>query len=722
MNPLSNTKTTAPQLQNAAAVEEQLQRIFAHGEFARADLVKKLLRYMVEKALARASTELSERSIAQSVFNRGNDWDSKLDPVVRITVMRLRKKLDAYYLVVGKDDPVLIHVPKGQYTPVIEPRPGSQTGLVSGSLPKRPALGHKLILTLSACSLIIVVTLMILVQQHEVKAAILPVSPLSTEIGTQFAPAISPDGNAVAYVWDGNGGNLDIYIKDIPSGIVKRFTNRPEPELNPAWSPDGRSLAFLRVKADTVTVVVNPVSGEGQERVVATFPAEFGTWVGDESPLLGNIGPEWSTDGTSLLVSEPVLGGTQHAMVGINLNTMQQKQITITDKGIRDYYPRLSPDGRYLAFVRYATHGIGEVYVANRDGSNPHVLTNDRRTVQGIAWTADSRSIVLSSNRTGSFQLWIEGIDGDTPRQLALNSSSAEQPSIRGDSLVFVETEENWNIWKTEVATGVAKEPVRIISSSGRNYDPRISPDGTTIAFVSDRSGSWQLWLCGPNGDNLRQLTHFGTAWLGSPGWSGDGRQIVFDARPDGHSGIFSADVATGNVAVLQKSGAEERSPSWSRDGRSLYFNSNRDGVVAIYKKELQTGQIRQITGRDGFAAAESLDGKSLYFSTTFPGELWRSQPDGSHPVLLSQAVQLVPAMAWTPFDRGVYFSSADNHAHRSALYSVIDDKTERIGATKMPIVAHTPSLGASSDGHILLYAEQDQIRSNLKMSHLKGN
>jgi Tol biopolymer transport system component len=704
--------------QGAARVYAQLDRIVAHGEFARSELVKKFLSYIVERTLHPVPNGLKERAIAEAVFERDSDWDAKLDPVVRITAMRLRTKLDAYYASVGQDDDVFISVPKGQYAPIItlrEMEPAAPV-TVEQSASRRTSAW----IALSVLALLVAIVSFATIRNRTASAAstAIPSTPLLTELGKQFAPALSPDGASVAYVWDGDGRGLDIYVKTIATGKVRRITNANGVCLNPAWSPEGKRLAFLRLKQHRMSLIVVSAEG-GTETVVADLPAELGNWVGDSGPLLGNPGPEWTHNGEGLIISVATAGEPEHAIEKIDIGTGKVSKTVTTLAGIRDFYPRLSPDGKHIAFVRYASHGSGEVFIANEDGSALRQLTQDHRTIQGIAWAHDSKAVIFSSNRTGSFQLWSSPIERLDLSQLPLSSSSAAQPAVAGNRLLYVETIENWNIWRSEIINGQAGRPERLISSSGRNYDPRLSPDGDAIAFVSDRSGSWQLWLADRNGDNPRQITHMTTAWLGSPAWSPDGKQIAFDARPNGRSGIFAINVATRAVTALQQGGFEARSPSWSRDGTAIYFNCNPDGNIAIYRKHLATGSILKITKDDMFASSEAFDGKTVYFNSTQPGALWRVNSDGSSPASIVQRPFLSPPTAFAVFDRGVYFASDDDNAERSLLNIYANGKVTTIGHTRAPLVPYTPSLNTSSDGNTLLFAEQDQIRSDIRMAQI---
>src|SRR4029077_7565161 len=84
------------------------------------------------------------------------------------------------------------------------------------------------------------------------------------------------------------------------------------------------------------------------------------------------------------------------------------------------------------------------------------------------------------------------------------------------------------------------------------------SSDRKRIAFVSDRSGSREVWMCDSDGLNPVQLTNFGGSHTGSPRWSPDGRQLVFDSRPAGLSSIYVISAAGGSPRRLTDENSED--------------------------------------------------------------------------------------------------------------------------------------------------------------------
>ncbi len=104
----------------------QLKRILSDARFEGAPQRRKFLRYVVEETLAGRGDRLKGYTIATAVFGRGDDFDPRSDPVVRIEARRLRRDLHSYYMEHGRDDPILISIPKGRYLPSFERREGAR--------------------------------------------------------------------------------------------------------------------------------------------------------------------------------------------------------------------------------------------------------------------------------------------------------------------------------------------------------------------------------------------------------------------------------------------------------------------------------------------------------------------------------------------------------------------------------------------------------------------
>jgi Tol biopolymer transport system component len=194
---------------------------------------------------------------------------------------------------------------------------------------------------------------------------------------------------------------------------------------------------------------------------------------------------------------------------------------------------------------------------------------------------------------------------------------------------------EDTNIYRT-LATGEGV-PTEFIASTRRDERSSYAPDGR-IAFASDRSGSWEIWIAGPDGSSQVRVTNFGGPLTGFPRWSPDGRHLAFESKALGRSRIFVLECQSGGARCgkpmpLTSAGAEtlaEALPSWSADGVYVYFTSNRTGRDEVWKQALAGGEAIQVTRHGGYFSHESQDGKWLYFSKLEPQSIWRAPVPGA--------------------------------------------------------------------------------------------
>ena len=430
----------------------------------------------------------------------------------------------------------------------------------------------------------------------------------------------------------------------------------------------------------------------GHDRTLTETQTPISTWLADSNPFFGCHGPAWSPNGQQIVVADQV--GRAYGLYSVAVQSGVRHELTAPPGVERDTCPHFSPDGRSIAFVRYVSHGISELHVMGADGSKQKQLTADRRTIRGLDWSNDGKAIIFSSLRQGGFQLRAIDREGGESHQVPVSTTSAVDPSTspRGNWLAFTELEENWNIWRVHIGSADLGKPELLLSSTGKNHSPSYSPDGRHIAFVSDRSGSPEIWLADQDGAHVKKLTSFNGPWLGSIRWSPDGQTLAFDARPSGHSGIFTMPVSGGEPRPLQKNSFEERRPTWSQDGQSIYFNSNRGGSLQVWKRSLVTGQVTMVTPPDTNESTESDDGKYLVF-TDNTYALWRCRPDGTGVERLATTLRPEPGLDWSLAHDGVYFASHQGEEAGIFFYRFADRTTRRIGSPEKPFAPGTPSL-----------------------------
>ena len=205
-----------------------------------------------------------------------------------------------------------------------------------------------------------------------------------------------------------------------------------------------------------------------------------------------------------------------------------------------------------------------------------------------IAWSGDGQRIILADSG-GLLEI---GANGGQPRRLSFAQTAVSQDlqiASRGNRLVYVQVQDNVNIWRVDLKSGSARS--MLAPTSRYQAAPAISPDGKRIAFESDRSGSEEVWVADLDGSDAVQLSDF-HAHTGSPSWSPDGRRIAFDSRASGEAALYLVDPSTALPRRISTNGIPACVPTWSADGKWIYFTSVSSQSVRT-RRYLQGGSRR---------------------------------------------------------------------------------------------------------------------------------
>ncbi|HKC87434.1 MAG TPA: winged helix-turn-helix domain-containing protein [Blastocatellia bacterium] len=529
------------------------------------------------------------------------------------------------------------------------------------------------------------------------------VVPLTTYPGRESQPAFSPDGNQIAFVWSGaKDDNTDVYVRLVDGGNWVRLTDDPGDDVNPVWSPDGRTIAFYRSSPDGDGIFLVPSLGGAERKLTGVWANRFGfgshTWI------------HWSPDERWLVVSDKTSAEEPFSLFLLSPETGEKRRVTSPPASIvGDCSPAFSPDGKRLAFVRVISALVGEVYLVSVNGGEPKRLTFDGAGVSNLAWTPNGREIVFASRLGGKNRLYRIPVEGGAAEWLSATGSEAQYPAFSrdGSRLAWRQNTSDEDIFRLALKSGSENVPpvASLIVSTALEASPRYSPDGKRIAFVSNRSGSDEIWVCGSDGENPIRLTSFRGPLAGSPSWSPDGKQIVFDCRPEGNADIYVVSAEGGQPRRLTTDPAEDIVPSWSRDGRWIYFTSNRSGRLQIWKMPAGEGEAAQMTRQGGFEPMESPDGRWLYFTQDRgSSSIWRIPTAGGAETPLFDFHQKNYSRGWTVTSEGVYFAVASSNTQSTIKFFNLSTGAEKTVAEIDRVLPSSVSgLTVSPDGRWLL-------------------
>jgi Tol biopolymer transport system component/plasmid stabilization system protein ParE len=551
------------------------------------------------------------------------------------------------------------------------------------------------------------------------------VVPLTAHTGDERDPSFSPDGSQVAFSWVPDDGLPDIYIKLIGPGEPIRLTHTPNAdERLPKWSPDGKWIVFLRsvrsslgVLEDKWAAVVIPALG-GPERALAED--------------VSNSSLSWSPDSHWVVYA----GGNPRSLYLGSVHGAERKLVVGPLEG---KYPVsagfISPDGRKLAvnfsIGRYEPLYVVDLSAGQQTEGQPKLLTPADWIALSPVWTADSKEVLFIRGSGGN-----AGLDtamfrvstvGGPPKQVqfAGNNPWFFDVARQGHRMAFTRMHRKANIYGVEFETGgvISKEAQVIASSSRQDRYPTFSPDGTRIAFVSNRSGPMEIWTAQADGQDPVQLTTSQDPDVTSqPQWSPDGGKIAYISKgiSKPSTNVFVMPSAGGVAQKVTDDDFSHYLPSWSRDGRWIYFAKGDYGdwnaqnvweSLNIWKVPVSGGAAIQVTRHGGVFAQESLDGKWLYFAT--PEYTIRRAPLAGGEE--REFAREVPWFSFSVTTHGIYYLGSPTGRQGAAIrfISHAGGEPKVIGSIQRPVAG---GLSLSPDGQSLLYSQFDQLEAELML------
>jgi Tol biopolymer transport system component len=655
-------------------VRDQLERMLTSGIFMRSERLSAFLRFVVEQTLQGHGNGLKEQVLGAELYGKGPEFDGVADPIVRVDARRLRDKLREYY-VEFPQDPIQISLPKGSYVPAFEEN-GHILSRVSSSppvplVPKSQWLWR----LLSVAGLIGSSTLILFLYRSPMRSIVPSVAVRIPSFGGEKgAPAVSPDGNFVAFASSGTDGvgKTDIWVQGVKGDGLRRLTETPQfNEISPAWSPNGKEIAFVR-EGEGVFIV--PQTGTPERQV-----SPSGTQVG------------WAPNGESLVIRDRE-GNGPHALFQVLLHNFERRTLTHPNVGVGDWTFSVSPDSSKLAFIRQEHPGVADLFVVPMQGGEPRRLTNwNSGLLQGVAWAPNGKELVYSNGH-----LWRISANVRQPGRGVLVpgiSEPADNPSMsrpkRGGAvrLAFQSTTPFDSFERIDLAAplynGMLQGVTPFITSVNFSYPGAYSADGTRFMFAT---GPPPLKLCFASADgSLRQeVVSLNATQLNTGNWSADGRRLIYEAAIDGNDDVFAVDIDGSNPKRLTQEASLDGLPSWSRDGRWIYYSSTRAGVVPdIWRMPAQGGEPVRITYHGGLNSQESPDRKHLYYAALShldevgKAKLMQVPVEGGPEKML---LDNLSAFWWTVARTGIYFIVRELDFDEIHHYRFRDHRVVKIG------------------------------------------
>ena len=260
-----------------------------------------------------------------------------------------------------------------------------------------------------------------------------------------------------------------------------------------------------------------------------------------------------------------------------------------------DDQPQWSPDGQWLAY----TAG-DHVYVVAPSGSLPKKITDFTTDASSPRWMPDGAGLLIAHSRNEESRIMLTDREGAWPRLLTQGPGHDLDPqaSPDGHHVVYVRQPlddlNRSDIMRVNIETGQIDHLTGI--EGLHDWAPRWSPDGSQIAFLSERTGHHELFTMQANGGRLRQVTSYNLD-LADIAWSPDGRRIACTVNRQGALDLGVVEVESGRLTDLRTGLGCHALPQWSPDGLWLTFEyEGWNSPADLYRIEVETRNVTQLT------------------------------------------------------------------------------------------------------------------------------
>ncbi|HVF47203.1 MAG TPA: DPP IV N-terminal domain-containing protein [Pyrinomonadaceae bacterium] len=423
---------------------------------------------------------------------------------------------------------------------------------------------------------------------------------------SSFSVSFSPDGKQFAFIRPTPGRESVLMIADA-DGTAERglvaYKSPPELIAVPAWSPDGKRIAFRlwNVENNDHTILETQVA-DGSTRPITTQK-----WV-----RIGAL--EWLADGTGLVV----IASTGQRGVGQILHVSypagEARQLT---NDLNNYaIMSLSADSSTLAVVQSEQRSsIWISPIGDTSGAKP-VTSGSGKSDTFLSWTPDGK-IVFHSNSNGSDDIWIVGADGTGTKQLTANARLNIAPEVSPDGRYVVFLSDRTGVphlWRMNID---GSDQRQLGFGANGEQGGRFSPDGRWLVYRT-ALGRWSTWKMPAEGGEPVQITDKQSR---SATVSPDGKLIAYFYREENSPWRLAIAPFEGGepLKTFDIPAIPDPSLRWTPDGRAVaYVDTSKNGVSNIVAQPLDGGAPKQLTDFKEmriFSFDYSRDGKQLALS-----------------------------------------------------------------------------------------------------------
>jgi serine/threonine protein kinase/Tol biopolymer transport system component len=500
------------------------------------------------------------------------------------------------------------------------------------------------------------------------------VRPLTGDERVEVDPAFSPDGKNVAYT-AGSTAAGQIVIKSIDGGAPVPMTGQARFEFQPRWSPDGKQLLYIGSGGVFVT---NSSDGATRRVVSQTDYSETKSLI-DMFKAITTAA--WSPDGKRIAVA----GNDDNLLFTLSLDDGRRRIVTKSPQ-----HPlhscSWSPNGKWIACTsgNWVTRAPGNllgnaapstIVVVAADGGELRELTDRASANQSPVWAPNSDSLYFVSNRSGTFDIYShaispEGMPLGTPARVTTGLGAYSIAlSNDGERLAYALYSARANVWSIPIplTNTVDVSAAEQVTTGNQVVEAmRVSPDGKWLLYDSNLTGDYEIFRVPVSGGRSERLTIAPSDEF-APDLSKDGRYLTYFSWRTKSRDIFVQPLDGGPLEQVTNTPSQESYPVWAPDGRTLVFFDQADnqgafrGLFFTRRDSAGRWETPQLLREGTWKGSWSPDGRFLAYARRGGVEVW-SADSGQSRVVHTKANGLPGAQDVLVADdaKTIYFKAHD--------------------------------------------------------------
>jgi len=569
----------------------------------------------------------------------------------------------------------------------------------------------KYFILVALLSLVAITFFVMQTEQASIKAT--SIKQITKYPGVELFTAPSPDGKQVVFKWLGEQTNGNLFLRDRnnPQLPPQQLTYGSAYVGHSVWSNDGKFLYFSRKdRRNKICQFVQLQVETHQEKVITNCPTNGGYYYVDISPddkTLAFHGYQAPADDSGIYFIDLTDDTSQPTRFSCSINC-----------GYKDRDFSFSPDGKSIAVTRRVNRFNENIYLVNLETLQAEQLTFDEEDIVGLTWHPNGQKLVYGAQRADIRRGYVIDLTSKEITNLQLDGFSYPAFAKQSGELFYQQRTENYHLASLSLNSDIATTPYPILQSKFSHHYPQYSSKRNKIAYVSNESGFYELWLSDIDGQHRKQLTFLKQA-IRYPRWSNSGDKIAFLAPVKNNKAdkIYIYDLVSNTLSIVPSQHQAHNRPTWSWHDDAIISAVYESEYVDLHKIDIKTGKSTRITN-SGSRYGIMTSPTTLLYTQEDKG-LWQKEIASSalntQPLLKISGKEFKVTYSWEYTEQGVYYRQRDNKHHVITFYDF--NQQQSIPLLRIPknLLDSNTTMSKIAASNELIFTMADSPQADIK-------